>query len=384
VKKTAKLALKNHFSADDYRYMASALQLARKGWYSTHPNPRVGCVLVKDDRIIAEGYHRKAGELHAERNALIHATEDPEGSTAYVTLEPCCHHGKTPPCTDALIDAGVSRVVIAMQDPNPLVAGKGIQVLSEAGIEVQSGLLADQASLLNRGFIKRMSQGVPFVRCKMAASLDGRTAMASGESVWISSEQSRRDVQLLRAESSAIMTGVATVLADEPSMNVRLSQAALSLDADLTVIQPVRVILDADLQTPTDAKILNLAGEVVLFCQQRALEKANQYTQKQVRVFAVDAEDNRLNLEQVLRKLAELQINEVLLESGSTLAGAMLSEGFIDEIIVYQAPHLMGDAARGLFHLPGMEKMSERIQLVMTDSRKIGQDFKITLNVSLP
>lgn len=364
--------------------MARALQLAKKGWYSTHPNPRVGCLLVKDDRIIGEGYHRKAGELHAERNALIHAAEDPEGSTAYVTLEPCCHHGKTPPCTDALIDARVSRVVIAMQDPNPLVAGKGIQVLKEAGIEVQSGLLADQAGLLNRGFIKRMSQGMPFVRCKMAASLDGRTAMASGESVWISSEYSRRDVQLLRAESSAIMTGVATVLADEPCMNVRLSQDELSLDADLSVIQPVRVILDANLQTPTDAKILNLAGQVVLFCQQRAVDKANQYSQKQVRIFAVDAVDNRLNLEQVLSKLAELQINEVLLESGATLAGAMLSEGFIDEIVVYQAPHLMGDAARGLFHLPGVEKMSERIQLSMTDSRKIGQDFKITLNVSLP
>ena len=384
MKKTAKLHLVDDFSADDYRYMARAIQLAKQGWYTTHPNPRVGCILVKQNQIIGEGYHRKAGELHAERNALVNATSPVDGATAYVTLEPCCHHGKTPPCSEALIEAGISRVVIAMQDPNPLVAGKGIELLKQAGIDVQSGLLSDQAMLLNRGFIKRMKQGMPFVRCKMAASLDGRTAMASGESVWISSEHSRHDVQLLRAESSAIMTGVATVLADEPSMNVRLSKDDLSLDADLSVLQPPRVILDANLQTPADAKILNLPGEVILFCQQQAFAKASQYKQSNVSVIAVDAENNRLNLNQVLSKLADLQINDVLLESGATLAGAMLSEGFIDEMVVYQAPHLMGDAARGLFHLPALAKMSERVQLTVTDSRRIGPDFKITCSVSLP
>ena len=370
------------YSADDFRHMARALQLARQGWFSTHPNPRVGCVLVKNGKVIGEGFHRKAGELHAERNAINNATESTHGATAYVTLEPCCHHGRTPPCTEGLIEAGVSRVVIGMQDPNPLVAGKGIEVLKAAGIDVQSGLLQDQASALNPGFIKRMQHGLPLVRCKMAASLDGRTAMANGESVWISSQQSRRDVQFLRAQSSAIVTGVGTVLADDPSMNVRLTGDDLKMDSDLAVLQPARVILDAALNTPPTAKILNLPGEVILFCQPEALSDANKYTQENVSVIAVAAEQGNLDLRAVLKHLAERQINEVLLETGATLAGAMLSAGLIDEMVIYQAPHLMGDAARGLFHLPGMESMSERIPLKLVDSRRIGDDTRITLTVN--
>lgn len=368
------------FTAEDYRHMARALQLARKGWHSTHPNPRVGCVLVKDDKVIGEGYHRKAGELHAERIALANASESPLGATAYVTLEPCCHHGKTPPCTEGLIEAGISRVVIAMQDPNPLVAGKGIAMLDAAGILVHSGLLEEQASALNPGFIKRMQNNMPFVRCKMASSLDGRTAMASGESVWISSIQSRRDVQFLRAESSAVMTGVGTILADNPSMNVRLAAEDLSLDSDLPVLQPLRVILDAELQTPVSATILNLPGEVILFCQPASMAKAAQYKQENVTVFAVDTVENGfLDLYQVLERLAQMQINDVLLETGATLAGTMLSAGLVDEIVVYQASHLMGDSARGLFHLPGIENMADRIPLMVTDARRVGEDCRITL-----
>lgn len=362
--------------------MAKAIQLAKKGWYTTHPNPRVGCVIVKNGQIIGEGFHRKAGELHAERNALANCSEEPVGATAYVTLEPCCHHGKTPPCTDGLIEAGIAEVVIAMQDPNPLVAGEGIEKLENAGIAVRSGLLEQQAIALNRGFIKRMSDKRPFVRCKLACSLDGRTAMASGESVWISSEHSRRDVQFLRAESSAIITGVGTVLADDPSMNVRLNNKDLSLDDDLEVLQPLRVILDAKLQTPVDAKILALYAEVIIFCSELAVSNATKYSRENVSVIAVESNGEQLNLEQVLRILAEKQINEVLLETGAILAGSAIQAGLVDELIVYQAPHLMGHEARALVNLPGLATMSDRISLKLIDERRIGSDTKVIFTMT--
>lgn len=358
--------------------MARAIQLAKKGWYTAHPNPRVGCVIVKNRQVIGEGYHRKSGELHAERNALANCSENPAGATAFVTLEPCCHQGKTPPCTDGLIEAGVAEVVIAMQDPNPLVAGRGVEKLQEAGIAVSSGLLAQQAAALNPGFIQRMSRQRPFVRCKLACSLDGRTAMASGESVWISSEHSRCDVQRLRAESSAIMTGVGTVLADDPSLNVRLSRQDLALDDDLDVLQPVRVILDEKLQTPVDAKILSVSGNVMIFCAEAAAGDAGKYTGDNVSVLAVESDGDRLNLEQVLQVLAERQINDVLLESGATLAGSAIQAGLVDELVVYQAPHLMGHEARALLNLPGMDTMSDRVSLKLIDERRIGPDLKMT------
>ncbi len=369
------------FSADDYRYMARAIQLAKKGWYSTHPNPRVGCVIVKNGKIIGQGFHRKAGELHAERNALANCTESPSGATAYVTLEPCCHHGKTPPCTEALIEAKIAEVVIALQDPNPLVAGQGIERLEKAGIRVRTGLLEPQSADLNRGFIKRMSEKRPFVRCKLACSLDGRTAMASGESIWISSEYSRRDVQFLRAASSAIITGVGTVLADNPSLNVRLNQQDLSLDGDLDVLQPLRVILDPKLQTPVDSKILSLTGEVIIFCADRAVADAAKYPQDNVLVMAVESNDDLLDLGQVLRALAEKQVNEVLLETGATLAGSAIQAGLVDELIVYQAPHLMGHEARGLLNLPGLVSMSDRISLHLSDERRIGKDRRLVFTL---
>lgn len=366
--------------------MSRALQLARKGWFTTHPNPRVGCVLVKNERVIGEGYHRKAGEPHAERNALAAARENPitqdtTGATAYVTLEPCCHHGKTPPCSNALIEAGVERVVIAMCDPNPLVAGKGIKQLKEAGLTVETGLLESQAELLNKGFNKRMRAKLPMVRCKLASSVDGRTAMASGESVWISSDQSRRDVQFLRAEASAIVTGVGTILHDDPSLNVRLTAQDLGHDNDLDVRQPLRVILDAYLQTPVDARILNIPGDVLLFCDAEHLEQAEKYTQQNVSVTAVDSVDERLDLKKVMHKLAEMQINEVLLETGATLAGHAVQQGLVDELVIYQAPHLMGHNARALLVLPWLEAMSERIELTRIDERQVGNDRKITFTI---
>jgi diaminohydroxyphosphoribosylaminopyrimidine deaminase/5-amino-6-(5-phosphoribosylamino)uracil reductase len=370
------------FAADDYRFMAQAIKLAKKGWYSTHPNPRVGCIIVKNGKIIGQGFHRKAGELHAERNALADCVEDPVGATAYVTLEPCCHHGKTPPCTDGLIEAGIAEVVIAMQDPNPLVAGQGIEKLEQAGITVRAGLLEPQAIALNLGFIKRMSEKRPLVRCKLACSVDGRTAMASGESVWISSEHSRRDVQFLRAESSAVITGVGTVLTDNPSLNVRLKHQNLSLHDDLEVIQPLRVILDANLQTPVDAKLLSLDGEVIIFCSAQAMSEASKYSQENVSVMAVESNGEQLNLEQVLQLLAEKQINDVLLETGATLAGAAIQAGLVDELIVYQAPHLMGHEARPLVNLPGLEAMSDRVSLQRIDERRIGSDTRVRFTIT--
>ncbi len=356
---------------DDHRFMTQAIRLAGLGLYTTNPNPCVGCVLVRDGAVVGEGYHRRAGEPHAERNALAQAGDQARGATAYVTLEPCCHHGKTPPCSDGLIEAGVGRVVVAMQDPNPLVAGKGMQQLRAAGIEVESGLLESQAAALNPGFIKRQHTGLPYVRCKLAMSLDGRTAMASGESKWITGPAARMDVQRLRARSSAIVTGIETVLADDPSMNVRL-------DAGIEVRQPLRVVLDSTLRMPADAKMLGLDGEVLIICcagadvdRQAALEQAGAEVVRQ------DGCD-RVDLESALRLLAEREVNEIILETGAVLAGSYMAAGLIDELVVYIAPHLMGAGARGLLEIPGLERMQDRVDLEILDLRQVGQDLRIT------
>jgi len=362
----------------DHRYMARALQLARKGLYTTHPNPRVGCVLVKQGVVVGEGYHRRAGEPHAERNALSQAGERARGATAYVSLEPCCHHGRTPPCSDGLIEAGVKRVVAAMRDPNPRVAGQGLDQLRAAGIEVEEGVMQAQAEALNPGFVKRMRQGLPFVRCKLAMSLDGRTAMASGESQWITSAAAREDVHRLRARSAAILTGFGTVKADDPSMNVRLTPEDLDLDPDLHTPQPLRVVLDPWLETPPTAQMLSLPGRVVIVCSDEARLDAGPLETAGAQVVTRPADGNRLDLHQVMAYLAQQEINEVLLESGAVLAGAMMAEGLIDELVVYLAPHLMGSGARGLFNLPAIELMSQRIPLQITDLRMVGEDIRIT------
>ena len=362
---------------NDHAWMARALQLARRGLYSTDPNPRVGCVLVRDGELVAEGWHARAGEPHAEIHALRAAGERARGATAYVTLEPCSHHGRTPPCADALIEAGVARVVAAMPDPNPLVAGEGLERLRAAGIEVASGVLQAQAEALNPGFVSRMRRGRPWLRCKLAMSLDGRTAMASGESRWITGAAARADVQRLRARSSAILTGIGTALADDPSLNVRL--AAGELYGVAPVRQPLRVVLDSGLRLPPTARMLGLAGDtLVLTANQDAAARAA-LEAAGAEVGYVSATDGSLDLHAVLALLAQREINEVLVESGPTLAGALLDAGLIDELVVYMAPHVMGDAARGLFHLPGLERMEDRIGLELVDLRRVGTDVRMTL-----
>jgi len=363
------------FTPDDHRFMARALRLARRGLYTTDPNPRVGCVLVRDGEVVGEGWHRKAGEPHAERIALAEAGERARGSTAYVTLEPCCHQGRTPPCTQGLVEAGVARVVAAMEDPNPLVAGKGLARLREEGIVTEVGLMADAAAELNKGFVKRMTQGRPWVRCKLAMSLDGRTAMASGESQWITGEAARRDVQRLRARSSAIVTGIGTVLADNPSLNVRLAPEALPGVAEVgEVRQPVRVVLDSALRMPLDAKLLSLPGRTWIFHAHGDPAKARRLASHRVEVIALP---QGLDLPLVMSELGRREINEVLIEAGPTLAGAALRGGIIDELVIYMAPHVMGHGARGLFHLPGLETMAQRLPLRIDQIRAVGEDWRI-------
>ncbi len=367
------------FSRADHAYMARAVGLAKKGRFSTDPNPRVGCVLVRDDAIVGEGWHRRAGEPHAERLALAQAGDRARGATAYVTLEPCCHYGRTPPCSVGLIEAGVSRVVAAMVDPNPRVAGQGLAQLRHAGIKVASGLLEQDAQRLNPGFIKRMRGEGPYVRLKLAMSLDGRTAMANGESQWITGEAARRDVQRLRAGSSAVLTGIGSVLADDPSMNVRLDAAELHLAEGLEVRQPLRVVMDSDARMPPTARLVTLPGETLVYVGEDADSSALRAAG--VAVFPLPRGAGGLAWEPVMQDLAEREVNEVLLECGATLAGSALEAGVVDELLVYMAPHLMGSAARGLVDLPGIEHLAQRIPLKPMDIRTLGDDLRLTYRV---
>jgi len=357
------------FTAADYAHMARALRLARRGLYTAHPNPRVGCVLVNDGQIVGEGWHRRCGKAHAETAALDDAGAKAKGATAYVTLEPCSHQGKTPPCADALIAAGVTRVVAAMADPNAKVSGSGSRVLEDAGVAVHTGLLADAAVSLNEGFISRMQRGRPFVRLKVAASLDGRTAMSNGQSQWITGEAAREDGQRLRASSGAVMVGIGTVLADDPSLTVRRT------DLDNDGMQPLRVVLDSKLRLPVSARMLGLPGETAVFCvddrNQRALTAAG------ASVFPVAGSGDSLDLTAVLHKLAELEINDVLAEAGQTLSGSLLAAGLVDELVIYQAPHIMGSETRGMFSTPDWQTIDGRLGLDIVDVRKIGADMRI-------
>ncbi|CDH43410.1 bifunctional diaminohydroxyphosphoribosylaminopyrimidine deaminase/5-amino-6-(5-phosphoribosylamino)uracil reductase RibD [Candidatus Contendibacter odensensis] len=355
-------------SPADYRFMARALTLARRGLYSTDPNPRVGCVLVREGAIVGEGWHQRAGEPHAEVNALNAAGALAGGATVYVTLEPCCHHGRTPPCTDALLNAGISRLVAAMPDPNPQVAGRGLAILRDAGITVDCGLLEAEAQALNPGFIQRMTMNRPFVRVKLAMSLDGRTALASGESQWITGEAARQDVQRLRARSSAILSGIGTVLADDPALNVRLPAATR---------QPLRVILDSGLRTPPTAQILRLPGSVLIFTA--VADSASQALLQAVgaEIIVVPRTGQGLDLRAVMAELARRECNEIHVESGPTLAGALLQAGLVDELVIYIAPLLLGDKARGLFQLPELARMNERTELEILDMRAVGKDWRV-------
>lgn len=359
--------------------MAQAIRLAEQGRYTTQPNPRVGCVLVKDNQIVGRGYHRYAGQPHAERIALADAADEARGATAYVTLEPCAHTGRTPPCADALIEAGVTRVVMAMTDPNPLVNGQGRDRLIQAGIQVDAGLMQAQAEALNPGFIKRMTQAMPYVRCKLAMSLDGRTAMASGESKWITSDDARKDVHRLRASSHAIVTGIGTILADDPSMNVRLSPQDLGLSPDESFNQPLKVVLDPELDTPVGARILEPSGSTWIFHRKDIDTDDHPLLQTGALLKPVEFSDSGLDLTQILNQLAVAGYDEVMIEAGARLAGSFMTQGLIDSLVVYVAPHVMGDAARGMFHLPGLEAMSERHAMTWRDVRRVGPDLRLVL-----
>lgn len=352
--------------------MARALRLARRGLYSAHPNPRVGCILVKDGTIVGEGWHARAGEAHAEINALSDAGDAAAGATAYVTLEPCSHDDKTGPCTAALIGAGVTEVVLAMIDPFPEVAGSGCRALEQAGIGVRSGLMQAEAERLNEGFLSRVTRGRPFVRAKIAASLDGATAMANGQSQWITGAEARQDVQRMRAASGAILTGIGTVLADDPSLTVR--------DASLTGSQPLRVILDSRLRMPPSACMLELPGRTEIFCTDDAKRASLEAAGAAVHVVAAEA--GRVDLHAALGELADLEVNDVLVESGPGLSGALLAAGLVDELVIYQAPHIMGSETRGMFATPGWRDLGDRLELDIIDSRQVGRDTRVTARIS--
>lgn len=363
------------FSSADITHMSRALQLAERGLYTTDPNPRVGCLLVRGGEVVGEGWHEVAGGPHAEIVALRQAKESARGATAYVTLEPCCHHGKTPPCSEALINAGVTRVVAAMEDPNPRVAGQGLDQLRQVGIDVASGLLREQAEALNPGFIQRMRIGRPFIRSKLAMSVDGRTAMASGESKWITGEAARRDVQHLRSRSSAIMSGIGTVLADDPSLTVRRESG------ELAVRQPLRVILDPHLSTPDNARFLSQPGSSLIVTATEDAEIRERLEGAGAQVVYLPHGPDAIDLHALMLLLAEREINEVLLETGAILSGAVLHAGIVDELVIYMAPKLMGDGARGLFHMPGLDKLADAVALEIRDMRAVGRDWRITARV---
>ena len=359
----------------DAHYMARALELARKGLYSTHPNPRVGCVIVRDGQVVGEGWHVRAGEPHAEVHALRQAGELARGACAYVTLEPCSHHGRTPPCAEALVKAGVARVVAAMQDPNPQVAGQGLKRLADVGIEVASGVLEAEARALNPGFLKRMEHGLPFVRVKLAMSLDGRTAMASGESQWITGPAARSAVQRLRARSSVVLTSAQSVLADNARMNVRADE--LGLDADSTALAmarpPLRVLIDGRLRLPLTAPFFQ-AGPVLVVT---AAAPVAQYAEAGHDLLSLPGTDGHVDLPALLRELARRGASEVLVEAGPGLAGAFAQQGLVDEYQLFIAAKFLGSSARPLLDWP-LARMSEAQALNITDMRAVGDDWRVT------
>lgn len=362
----------------DELYMARALELARRGRFTTMPNPNVGCVIVRDGEVVGEGWHQRAGEPHAEVHALRMAGEKARGATAYVTLEPCSHHGRTPPCCDALIAAGVTRVVAAMQDPNPQVAGRGLHRLHQAGIEVSHGLMMPEAEALNRGFLKRMRTGFPWIQLKLGASLDGRTAMASGESQWITSPAARRDVQRLRAQSAAILSSSATVLADDPSLTVRWSELNAESQALLDeqqLRQPVRVIIDSQNRVTPQHRLIEQPGETWLMRHQ----PDQQSWPADVTQIAVPLREQQLDLVAMMMLLGQRQINSVWVEAGATLAGALLQAGLVDELMVYLAPKLLGHEGRGLCQLPGLSQLADAPAFRFSDVRQVGDDLRLTL-----
>ncbi|MDA9095084.1 bifunctional diaminohydroxyphosphoribosylaminopyrimidine deaminase/5-amino-6-(5-phosphoribosylamino)uracil reductase RibD [Porticoccaceae bacterium] len=368
-----------NFSIIDREMMSQALKLAAKGRFTTSPNPTVGCVIVADGKIVGQGFTRPAGGNHAEIEALETARDtDITGATAYVSLEPCSHQGKTGPCVDALIAAGIARVVIACEDPNPQVAGSGIEKLQAAGIQVESGLLEDQARDINKGFIKRHEQGTPWVLVKMAASLDGRTAMASGQSQWITTPPARQDVQRLRAASCAIITGIGTQLMDDPSLTVRITNEELGVEDSLQ--QPLRVVVDSKLQMAATARMFEQPGPTLIATLdgESQREKSQALIDAGAEVVFLPAIGEHIDLQALLVELAARGCNQVMVEAGAGLAGAFIAEGLLDELVCYWAPKLFGNDARPMFNLP-IRTIDAHLALSVKDMRMIGEDIRVTL-----
>jgi diaminohydroxyphosphoribosylaminopyrimidine deaminase / 5-amino-6-(5-phosphoribosylamino)uracil reductase len=368
----------------DRFYMQRALDLARRGIYTTTPNPNVGCVIVKDEQIVGEGYHYKAGQPHAEVYALNMAGDKAKGATAYVTLEPCSHYGRTPPCANALIKAQVKRVVIAMLDPNPLVSGYGAQRLKEAGIDVDIGLLMEQAQQINRGFLKRMRTGRPFIILKMAASLDGKTAMASGESKWITSSEARQDVQILRAECSAILSTSATVLADDPRLTVRWSAFPEQIKqhyALADVRQPIRIILDSQNRLTLNEQLFKQPGQIWLI---RKAAPKEQILPDNLKIIIDPNPEPQINLDWLFQTLGQAQINSIWVEAGAQFAGALIQQNLVDELLIYLAPKLLGHQARSLCMLPHLNQLCDCPQFQFVDVVTIGPDLRLRLKTTIP
>ncbi|MEO7066310.1 MAG: bifunctional diaminohydroxyphosphoribosylaminopyrimidine deaminase/5-amino-6-(5-phosphoribosylamino)uracil reductase RibD [Rhodanobacter sp.] len=378
------------FSVIDHQHMAHALRLAERGLYTTMPNPRVGCVIAHGAEVVGTGFHQRAGEPHAEVFALRNAGARAQGATAYVTLEPCAHYGRTPPCAEALIKAGVTRVVAAAEDPNPHVAGRGLEMLRAAGISVEVGLMGDAARELNVGFFSRIERGRPWLRVKLAMSLDGRTALANGESKWITGDAARADVQRWRARSSAILTGSGTILADNPHLTVRLDAAALGVNESGEVSSsdaserksivppaPLRVVLDRRLRTPVGSHVLDGSTATLLLHGADAVADARRF--EKVERAVVAGQGDALDLSAVLALLAARDCNEVQVEAGPTLCGALFAAGLVDDLLLYVAPVLLGDQARPLLHLPTLTDMTKRWQLRLCDQRQLGADWRLQL-----
>ena len=360
----------------DKQFMHQALKLAQKGIYTAHPNPRVGCVIVKDDHIVGQGFHRRTGELHAESYALQMAGSQAKGATCYITLEPCAHWGRTGPCVEELVQREVKRVVIAMQDPNPIVNGKGVVYLQSCGIPVTIGVLQEEAERLNQSYCYRMEKGLPFVRAKIAASLDGNIAMASGESQWITGVEARQDVQTWRAQSGAILTGVNTIIQDNPRLTVR--------QEGLIYQQPLRVVCDSDLRTPLVARVLSEPGKTIVMITEKVPEAKRQtwYLEKgqsQDCEICVCPKDKKghVDLKSCLQSLASREINEVLVETGPTLLGALIKEELVNELLCYIAPKILGDLTKPMMSLPFVEHLDQHIPLKFIEVKEVGSDLRI-------
>lgn len=371
------------WSIEDSQMMSLAIELAQKGMYTTRPNPSVGSVIVKDGEIVGEGYHIRAGGPHAEVYALNMAGSDAKGATAYVTLEPCSHYGRTPPCAKALIEHGVSRVVIAVTDPNPEVSGRGIAMLRDAGIRVDVGLMTEEAKQVNLGFLKRMETGLPWVTVKLAASLDGKTALSNGVSKWITGPEARSDVQRLRARHCALVTGVETILADNPSLNVRHSELGSLANqlAPAEIHQPLRVVLDSQARLGHELNLFEIASPILLVSTCPYPQSVQDAWPSHVQSQVLPAVDSRIDLNALLKLLGQ-SCNSVLVEAGATLAGAFVNQGLADEIVLYQAMKILGAQGRNLLALDDYQTMSEVPKINLIDERKVGKDTRLTLRVS--